>query len=194
MWAGLRFVLFATIIVATPAHAWQAVEKKEPYKIQGSTGIELYRSIGEHGPKVGVGRAVAYTTFDLKWSRKYVPQNGGCTLVSAKPHLTIIYKLPKPAKQLPPATQALWDSFIAGIEAHERVHGETILDMVRKIEAVSIGLTVDDDPDCKKIRTELTRKLKTLSEEQRARGREFDKVEMSQGGNVHRLILALVNG
>jgi predicted secreted Zn-dependent protease len=194
MWAGLRFFLFAAVFAAAPAHAWQAVEKKQPYTIQGATGIELYRSIGEHGPKVGIGRAVAYTTFDLKWSRKYVPQNGGCTLASAKPHLTIIYRLPKPAKKLPPATQKLWDTFIAGIEAHERVHGETILDMVRKIEAVSVGLTVADDPGCKKIRTELTQKLKALSEEQRARGREFDKVEMSQGGNVHRLILGLVNG
>ena len=36
--------------------------------------------------------------------------------------------------------------------------------------------------------------LKALSEEQRARSRDFDKVEMSNGGNVHRLILALVNG
>jgi predicted secreted Zn-dependent protease len=195
MWSGLRSFVLGALLAAAPAHAdWQAVEKKEPYAIQGSTGIELYRSIGERGPKVGIGRAIAYTTFDLKWSRKYVPENGGCTLASAKPHLTVIYKLPKPAKKLAPATQALWDTFIAGIEAHERVHGQYILEMVKAIEAVSVGLTVADDPGCKKIRVELTAKLKALSEEQRRRGREFDKLEMSQGGNVHRLILALVNG
>jgi predicted secreted Zn-dependent protease len=195
MRAGLRLLFFAAAIAAAPAHAgWKAVEKKETYAIQGSTGMELYRSIGEHGPKIGIGRAVAYTTFDLKWSRKYVPGKGGCTLASAKPHLIIIYKLPKPATKLPPATQRLWDAFIAGIETHERVHGETILDMVRKIEALSVGLTVADDPNCKKIRVELTQKLKALSEEQRAKGREFDKVEMRAGGNVHRLVLGLVGG
>lgn len=195
MRAGLTAFVLAAVLAVVPAYAdWQAIEKKEPYSIRGSTGIELYRSIGERGPKVGIGRAIAYTTFDLKWSRKYVPENGGCTLASAKPHLIIIYKLPKPATKLAPATQKLWDAFIAGIEAHERVHGQYVLEMVKAIEAVSVGLTVADDPNCKKIRAELTAKLKALSEEQRRRGREFDKIEMSQGGNVHRLILALVNG
>ena len=66
--------------------------------------------------------------------------------------------------------------------------------MVRRIEAVSVGLTVPNDPSCKRIREVLTEKLGALSQEQRARSRAFDQVEMSDGGNVHRLILALVNG
>ncbi|YBV98080.1 DUF922 domain-containing protein [Phyllobacteriaceae bacterium JZ32] len=180
---------------APPAGAqWKPNEKIEAYAISGRTGIELYESIGENGPKVSLGRTIAYTTFDLKWSRRYVPENGGCRLASARPHLTIIYKLPKPSGPLPAATQKLWDKFIAGITAHERVHGEMILDMVKKIEAVSIGLTVADDPKCRKIRQELTARLAALSEEQRRKSREFDRVEMSDGGNVHQLILALVNG
>ncbi|GAB1581437.1 DUF922 domain-containing Zn-dependent protease [Phyllobacterium phragmitis] len=180
---------------APPAGAqWKPNEKIEAYAISGRTGIELYESIGENGPKVSLGRTIAYTTFDLKWSRRYVPENGGCRLASARPHLTIIYKLPKPSGPLPAAMQRLWDRFIAGITAHERVHGEMILDMVKKIEATSIGLTVADDPKCRKIRQELTTRLAALSEEQRRKSREFDRVEMSDGGNVHQLILALVNG
>ncbi|PRD46003.1 peptidase [Phyllobacterium phragmitis] len=173
---------------------WKPVERIDTYAVNGRTGIDLYRSIGEHGPKVSLGRTIAYTTFDLKWSRKYVPEGGGCRLASARPHLIIIYKLPKPSGPLPPETQRLWDKFIKGITAHERVHGEMILDMVKKIEATSIGLTVADDPGCKKIRQELTTRLAALSNEQRRKSREFDKVEMSDGGNVHRLILGLVNG
>ena len=191
---GLRLALAMTVLWPVAASAeWKPAERIETYAIKGDTGFELYESIGENGPTVGIGRAVAYTTFDLKWSRKYVPKNGACTLTTARPHLTIIYKLPKPSGKLPPATRKAWDAFISGIEAHERVHGEYILDMVKAIEATSVGLTVADDPKCTKIRTELTTRLGALSQEQRRRGREFDKAEMAAGGNVHQLVLALVN-
>ncbi|WP_374566980.1 DUF922 domain-containing Zn-dependent protease [Nitratireductor sp. ZSWI3] len=173
---------------------WKAIEKVETYAVSGSTGIDLYRSIGEHGPKVGSGRAIAYTDFKLTWQRDYRPRAGGCTLVSAKPKLIIIYRLPKPQGALPPATQRLWDRFIAGVSAHEKVHGEVITDMVKKIEAVSIGLSADDDPDCRKVRRKLQAELPAIVEEQRRRSRDFDREEMSEGGNVHRLVLALVNG
>ncbi len=190
-----RFAFAALAAVATPAHAdWKAVERIEPYAITGNSGIELYRSIGENGPKIGVGRAVAYTTFDLKWSRDYREEGGGCRLAKARPHLTIIYKLPKPSGPLSEPTQRSWDAFIDGIAAHERVHGEIIIDMVKQIEAFSIGLTVADDPGCRKFRQKLQHRLSELSQEQRARSREFDRLEMSEGGNVHQLILRLVNG
>lgn len=187
----------AAVFSVSPALAgggWEPVEKVETYAVTGKTGIDLYRSIGENGPNVGIGRAIAYTTFDLKWSRDYVPESGGCRLARARPWLTVIYRLPKPSRALPADTQRLWDTFISGIRKHERVHGKFIVEMVKKIEAYSVGLAVADDPDCKKIRQVLTKRLGELSQEQRARGRDFDRVEMRDGGNVHRLILALVNG
>ncbi|MGN6585311.1 MAG: DUF922 domain-containing Zn-dependent protease [Rhizobiaceae bacterium] len=172
----------------------RATDRIEPYAIHGKSGIELYRSIGEHGPRAGSGRAIATTTFKLTWSRNYVNENGGCRLASAKPHLTIITRLPNPADLLPPLTQKLWDTFIAGIRAHEKVHGDIITDMVRKIQAASLGLSMPDDPKCRKVHAELTKRLSALSQEQRRKSRDFDRVEMGQGGNVHQLILALVNG
>ena len=198
----MRGVVLALAVLAVPLLAagvaradWQPTQRVETYQVTGETGISLYQSIGANGPKIGIGRAIAYTTFDLKWSRDYRPQaDGGCTLVAAKPWLVIITKLPKPAGKLPPATRAAWETFIAGIVAHERVHGEMIEEMVRRIEALSVGFTAADDPGCKKVRQELQKRLGELSQEQRARSREFDRVEMSDGGNVHRLILGLVNG
>jgi predicted secreted Zn-dependent protease len=53
---------------------------------------------------------------------------------------------------------------------------------------------VPDDPGCKKIRPALTVRLGELSNKQRQRGRDFDRVEMSEGGNIQQLILKLVNG
>ncbi len=77
---------------------------------------------------------------------------------------------------------------------HERVHGDYIVEMVKQIEAATVGLTVPADPKCRKIREEMTKRLGALSQEQRQRSRDFDRVEMSPGGNVHTLILQLVNG
>ncbi len=44
------------------------------------------------------------------------------------------------------------------------------------------------------MREALQSRLGPLSQEQRRKSRDFDREEMRDGGNVHRLILALVNG
>jgi predicted secreted Zn-dependent protease len=172
---------------------WKANEVEQSYAITGKTGVELYRSIGERGPNVGVGRVIAHTNFKLTWSRKYEPRNGACVLASARPKLTITYTLPKPSQKLPADVQRRWQTFIEGVRAHERVHGDFIKEMVAGIEAETVGLTVADDPGCTKIKAEMTSRLSRLSLEQRQRSRDFDRVELGDGGNVHQLILALVN-
>ena len=189
--------LAAGLLLTSPALAadWKAIEREKPYLVQGTTGPELYASIGERGPEVGgLTRTIAHTTFKLTWTRDYQPRGGGCVLASAKPKLIITYTLPKPASRLSGAVRGNWDAFIAGVRDHEKVHGEMVKDMVREIERISIGLTVENDPNCKKIRRELTRRLAEISQQQRSRSRDFDRVELGNGGNIHQLILRLVNG
>lgn len=196
MLAPLVFLIFAAAVLITPAVAAEAqvIEKVESYAISGSSAIELYRSIGEHGPKSRNGRAIALTDYRLTWTRKYVPEGGNCRLTTAVPHLTLITHLPKPSGKLPVRTEALWNTFIAGITAHERVHGEIIEETVDAIRSATEGLTVSDDPSCRKIRTEVTKRVAALADEMRRKNRDFDQVEMGKGGNVQQLILALVNG
>jgi predicted secreted Zn-dependent protease len=163
--------------------------------VQGTTGPDLYASIGERGPEVGgLMRTIAHTTFKLTWTRDYQPRDGGCVLASARPKLTITYTLPKPARRLSGTVRTNWDLFITGVRDHEKMHGDMIKAMVREIERVSVGLAVENDPGCKRIRKELTQKLATISQEQRRKSREFDQVELGNGGNIHQLILRLVNG
>ena len=193
----VRLCLLVAALVALPvtAHAqWKPVEKVETYAISGQSGPELYRSIGENGPNVGVARAIAHTNFKLTWTRDYQARAGACVLASARPKLIITYTLPSPSSPLPPAIQKNWEVFLAGVSAHEKVHGASIVDMVRKIEAATVGLTVADDPRCSKIRTEMTKRLSALSQAQRQASRDFDRVELGPGGNLQKLILALVNG
>ena len=195
---ALRALATILVLIAAAglAHAgWKPQERIETYRISGRTGIDLYRSIGENGPNIGVGRAIAYTDFKLLWSRDYRPQpDGSCVLATARPSLTITYRLPKAPADLPPATQRAWKTFLDGIAAHEKIHGDIIVEMVRQIEAISVGLSAPNDPGCQKVRQALQAQLGPLSQEQRRKSREFDLDEMRDGGNVHRLILALVNG
>ncbi|TXR47850.1 DUF922 domain-containing Zn-dependent protease [Phyllobacterium endophyticum] len=198
---GVRLKTVAVLLAAcslSPVIAradWQAVEQVKTYAIAGKSGAELYASIGERGPLVGgKTRTVAFTNFKLTWSRKYETVSGACTLVSARPNLTITYTLPKPAERLPPDTARNWDTFITGIRTHENVHGVMIKDMVKAIETASVGMSVPDDRDCRKLKADLTKRLSELSLAQRQRSREFDRAELSEGANIHQLILNLVNG
>ncbi|MBL8584462.1 MAG: DUF922 domain-containing protein [Rhizobiaceae bacterium] len=185
----------AVLVCSLPAAAdWKPVEKEETYAIGGRSGIDLYRSIGERGPKLGPGRAIAHTNFKLTWSRKYETRGSACVLASARPKLLITYTLPKPSGKLPPTVAKEWDVFIAGVRKHERVHGDFIKDMVREIEQATVGLSVDDDPGCTKIKAVMTERLSAISLAQRRRSSDFDRVELGEGGNVHQLVLALVNG
>ncbi|MCX8999279.1 DUF922 domain-containing protein [Rhizobiaceae bacterium BDR2-2] len=187
--------LLALSGLATPADAqWKAAEQFVTYPVSGSTGMELYQSIGRNGPTIGNGvRTIAHTTFKLLWSRDYQQRGSACVLASARPSLTIIYTLPKPSGRLSPALKAKWDTFIAGIRAHEAVHGVNITDMVREIERFSVGLTAENDPGCRKVREKLQAQLKIISDARQQKERDFDRVEMGEGGNVQQLILALVN-
>jgi len=192
-----RFPFALALLAVTCWPAWaggQVVEKVATYPVGGRTGPELYFSIGEHGPEVGGARAIAHTTFDLKWSRKYEPRGNACVLAAAKPWLTITYTVPKPTGRLPDAVRRRWEVFAAGVLAHEKVHGETIKRMVEEIEGFSVGFTVENDPKCRLIRQQLTKRLKAASDAQRKEGRDFDREEFREGGNMHRLILTLVNG
>lgn len=197
MKAGIRSLAAAITIVSLPvaAHAdWQAVETTKTYAISGTSGRELYDSIGERGPLLGPKvRAIAHTDFKLTWTRKYEPQpDGACKITVNIPKLIISYTLPKPSAQLSASTRKSWQKFIAGVEAHERVHGGYIKDMVKEIEAMSVGFAVPNDPKCSKIRVELTKRLGEISNKERRRNSDFDKVEFSDGGNLQQLVLKLV--
>jgi predicted secreted Zn-dependent protease len=192
---AVRLCLLLASLLSSPARAdWKPIEKVETYAITGQTGPELYASIGELGPRLGKARVIAHTNFKLTWVRDYQPKDGACVLVSARPKLIITYTLPKPSGPLPAAIQKHWEVFAAGLAAHEKVHGDTIVDMVRKIEAATIGLSVADDPGCSKIRAEMTRRLAEISLAQRQASRDFDRVEFGAGGNLQKLVLAFVNG
>lgn len=191
----LLAVLIASLAAALPAAAqeWQATEKVEHYKVNGTSPMALYQSIGERGPKLSLGRVIAHTTFKLTWQRDYQQQGTACVLATAKPKLVITYTLPKPAQKLPADVAAKWQAFYDGIVEHEKLHGQFMKDLTQQIQDVSIGLRDENDPGCKKVRAALQAQLKPISDAHVARHSGYDQVEMSPGGAVHQLILAFLN-
>jgi predicted secreted Zn-dependent protease len=188
--------LIISMLPGTALAEWKPVEQETTYSVSGNSGAELYAAIGEHGPRLGglaLG-AIAHTSFKLTWTRKYQPRDGGCVITANKPKLIITYVLPKLTGKPPPSVRQEWQTFISGVRDHEKVHGRMIIDMVKEIEAMSVGFSVPNDPNCQAIRQELTRRLAEISQTQRQKSRDFDKVELSEGGNIHQLILRLVNG
>lgn len=199
---ALVFPLFALCDLGAAARAFPSLasgeltEQVEHYAISGQSGAELYGSIGDNGPEIAGGRrTIAHTAFRLTWRRDYRPQaDGRCVLASAVPRLVITYTLPRPRGELPAPVAASWKRFYEGLAAHEKVHGAQFIDMVNKISEISVGLSAEQDAGCQKVRAKLQRHLKQLSDERQALSRAYDVEEMSRGGNVHGLILGLVNG
>lgn len=196
--ACVRLCLSFAALLASPLTAraeWKPVEKIEPYAISGRSGAELYRSIGEKGPKLGIARAIAYTNFKLTWGlRDYKPSGKDCVLTAGRPKLIVTYTLPKPSGSLSPAVQKNWETFIAGVAAHEKVHGASMVQMVHDIQAATNGLTVADDPKCSKTRAEVVKRLDAISKARVLASRDFDRVEFGNGGNLQKLVFSLVTG
>lgn len=190
---AFALVLLAIEPTALAAEGWPRMQI-EYYAVSGVSGPELYASIDEKGPLLGRTRAIAHTNWKLKWSRKYEAQGAACMLVSAKPFLTVITTLPKPSANLGETETRRWKTFIDGIAAHEKVHAADIGAMVQSIIRDTVGLTVQNDPQCKLVRTEVLRLATKANEEYKTKSRVFDRAEMARGGNMHGLILALVNG
>ncbi|MFC3317041.1 DUF922 domain-containing Zn-dependent protease [Rhizobium rosettiformans] len=191
VFAGFLFALGMALPVS--AQEWQPTEKIEHYKVNGTSPMALYQSIGERGPKLSLGRVIAHTTFKLTWQRDYQQQGAACVLATAKPKLVITHTLPKPAQKLPADVAAKWETFYDGIVEHEKLHGQFMKDLTQQIQDVSIGLRDENDPGCKKVRAALQAQLKPISDAHVARHSEYDQVEMSPGGAVHQLILAFLN-
>jgi len=187
--------ILALSFLSAPAHAGiRAKIVETTYAISGNTGKALYASIGQRGPRLrgGASSAVAKTDFDLRWGRDYVREGNACVLKAARPFLTVTYTLPEPAEPLPPGTAARWRVFIAGIRAHEAVHGRYVEEMAQEIYDSTVGFRQENDPGCKAIRDAIQAPLKAAYARYKAKNRAFEQSEMAIGGNIRQLIADLI--
>lgn len=174
------------------AQKWKAEEVIDYYPVKGSTAPELYRSIGQNGPMVNEKRAMALTSYVLKWKRDFAQENNRCVIKSATPLLKITYTLPKfdtkNGQKLSPELNAKWNIFADALYKHEQEHGDIIKRMVEELTQESLQLKTADDPQCKRMRTVLADLVTEYVGRQRKEGQNFDRKEMARGGPIEQEI------
>lgn len=191
---GTLSLALGCFMLGAPAHAADKVSvKTSHYSISGTNGAQLYMSMVKRGPRHGLlSRAIAQTSYKVTWDAEVVPFNGGCRVAAARPKLSIKYTYPQPSQRVSPAVKRSWDRFMGGVRRHEEMHGKIARQMV-DVAAKSVrGLKVANDRSCFKTRLAMKRLADTAYAEYEARQIKFDAAEHRDGGNIDRLILALI--
>lgn len=189
-------VLVAGALVAFASAAQAEVKvsvEKTYYNISGKTGTALLDAMDRKGPKHGfLTRAIAQTRYSVTWEIEWAQAGNTCKVRAANAGLDIKYMYPRVAGAMPAALQKRWNRFFAGVRTHEEVHGRIAREMVVAAEKRLLGFVMKNDRTCSKSRREMKRRVEEVYARYEAKQLAFDKVEHSDGGNVHGLVSALI--
>jgi predicted secreted Zn-dependent protease len=192
---ALSTSLTATVIMAAilPAAAGAKVTvKTEFYDIAGDSGRALVMQMDRTGPRHGfMTRAIAQTSYTVDWNFGVSRTKEACRVTRAEPTLHLTYTFPQ-AAGLSPVLAKRWKRFLAGVHRHEGTHGRIAKEMVRAAARSVSGLTVATDPSCGKVRREARRRIDAVYADYEARQVAFDTREHRDGGNVEKLVDALI--
>ena len=192
MLGGLTLA-FAIGLAAPSGALAKTSERTTTYAINGVTGMSLYKSMSARGPRHGfLSRAIAQTSYKIEWDADVHARGRACSVVSARPTLSITYAYPQPSQKLSPKVQRAWNRFMAGVRKHEQMHGRLAKDMTAAAARAVKGLRIANDPSCRRVRQEVKKRAEKIYQTYEARQEKFDRDEHRDGGNIDRLILALI--
>lgn len=176
-----------------PAAAASIAVTTKTYPVAGRSGEDLLRSMNKRGPKHGfLSRAIAQTQYTIEWDVKVDTQGGACRLRRAAASMKLSYTYPQPSDALTPAMRRKWNTFMVGVRKHEEHHGTLARQMVDRAERSVAGLRLPDDPGCRKTTALVKQRVAAVYLEYEAKQIVFDKREHREGGNIYRLIAALM--
>jgi predicted secreted Zn-dependent protease len=195
----MRGVAFAGIVTAiccslvgTANAGVKIAVNKDYYSIAGRSGAALLDSMDRYGPKHGfLTRAIAQTRYSVGWDMTWVQDNGACRVTDADATLTITYIYPNIAGAHSPELRRRWARFMRGVTKHEETHGAIAREMAFAAERSVRGLAVPGDPDCRRARYEVKRRVGAIYAKYEQRQRLFDKKEHREGGRVEGLVAVL---
>jgi predicted secreted Zn-dependent protease len=168
-------------------------EKTQNYAIAGKTGMALVDAMDRRGPKHGLlTRAIAQTGYSVSWQIEWGETRDACRVKRVDGQLAITYTYPRVAGSMPADLNGKWSRFMAGVRKHEGTHADLARQMARAAERSVASLTIRNDPNCRKSRAEVKRRMAAIYADYEARQLRFDAKEHREGGNVERLIGALV--
>ncbi len=191
-WAGILAALSA--VAVAPAQAGVKVsESQKTYAISGTSGIALLQAMDKSGPKHGfLTRAIAQTSYSVSWTIEWGETRTACRVKRADGKLDITYTYPRVSNAITPQLKRRWNTFLSGVRRHELHHGEIARQMARAAEKAVAGVTIRNDPGCRKSRKEVKRRMAAVYADYEARQIRFDSKEHAGGGQVEDLIDALI--
>lgn len=167
--------------------------KKINYDISGKTGVALLQSMDRRGPRHGLlTRAIAQTGYTVSWEIEWDTRGDVCRVKNATAKLAITYTFPRVVNDVPPDLKRRWVRFMQGVQKHEERHGTIARQMVNAAERAVSGLSMANDPRCRKSQAEVKRRVDAIYAEYEARQIRYDVKEHGAGGNVDKLVTALV--
>ncbi len=191
----LGFALCAVIcLLGAQAEAGvRTVAKVQTYRVTGDSGAALMRAMERNGPSQGfLARAIAQTRYSVAWELGWAVSDKRCRLKSADVTLSVNYRFPQLVGKAPPALRSRWARFMVGVRKHEETHGRIARQMVTSARTAALGLSVDNDPYCRKAKHQVGSIVRAVYNQYEKRQQRFDTLEHRPGGPVDRLVDALI--
>ncbi|BCH25949.1 DUF922 domain-containing protein [Mesorhizobium sp. L-8-3] len=190
---SIACVAAACVLAAGPALADVRVSVKTTnYDITGKTGDALLQSMDRRGPRRGLlTRAIAQTGYTVSWEVEWDMRGDVCRVKNATAQLAITYTFPRVVNDLSPDLKRRWARFMQGVRKHEERHGTIARQMVNAAEQAVSGLSMRNDPRCRKSQAEVKRRVEAIYAEYEARQIRYDMIEHRSGSTVDKLVIAL---
>lgn len=191
---GMLFLAAAMgLAAAAPASAAAKISTKtEFYKISGQSGRALLDQMDRKGPKHGfTSRAIAQTRYSMSSSAEWRYSKGVCRASDVSIKLAITYVYPQPRGPVSADLKQRWSRFMAGVVAHEEVHGKLARQMANAAAKSVAGMAVRGRPNCPGVQRQMKRNINAIVADYEARQERFDDDEHRNGGNIAGLVRSL---
>jgi predicted secreted Zn-dependent protease len=163
------------------------------YTVRGTTGLQLIEEMDSIGPKQGfMSHAIAQTVYSLQYGADYSASGGVCRVKKTRVKLDIMQIFPSPADKLPPPLARRWKRFMAGVRRHENIHVRIARDLANVSERTILRTVTQEDPNCRRMRALLKRTIRGIYAAYDAKQNAFDQKEHRPGGNIEKLVMALL--
>ncbi|WP_210209456.1 DUF922 domain-containing protein [Notoacmeibacter ruber] len=188
------FVVSTLAGVATVQARVDLSESTQYYTAKGQTGKEVARHMARRGPRSGfLARAIAQTWYSPKIDGDLVLRDGVCRARDPAVKLHIRYTYPRLGPEAGPRLQKRWSAFMKGVVKHESQHAALARQMATRMDELLTGFAMRvEGRSCRAAQRELSRRLDAIWKAYDLRQNTFDRAEHRRGGEVDKLLRALV--
>lgn len=173
-------------------------EKVTYYKVTGSSGKDIFKSMLKNGPRVGRrdDHALATTEFDYQVKNIDVAvERGRCVAKKLDIVVSVKYLYPKWRKSngASKATRAAWNKFEKAVIWHEGQHVKIAMDYAKEYEKVLKKMKLRVSNDCSQA-SALSKfgAMRAVLKHNRKQ-KQFDRRDLKRGGRGYKAQLELLN-